>query len=154
MEWANRFADSYERLPGWARLLFFPVVAPLILAYGIVVLPVFFLVVLPYLLVFGSKQIRNPAANFTLAEVREHAESLNRWFADTVTEDPDCLGVSPELAKQLANMAGQTDATPEQAALFAERVGRELKFYKGTPFFALRHLSQRLAELVKNERAA
>jgi hypothetical protein len=74
-----------------------------------------------------------------------------------LAEDPDandCLGVGPELAKHLAHLAGNAGVTPDEAKLFAERVGRELKGYKGTPFFALQDLSRRLAELAKIQRAA
>jgi hypothetical protein len=157
MKWVDRFADWFERLPGWVALLLFPVVAPVMLAYSLVSLAVFLLFVLPYLLIFEGKQVESPAAKFNRGEVREHAESLNRWFADTLAEDPDasdCLGVGPELAKQLAQLAGRAEVTPNEAGLLAERVGRELKGYKGTPFFALHHLSRRLAELAETERAA
>lgn len=157
MKWIDRFVDWYERLPGWASVLLFPLVAPIMLAYGVVALAVFLLFVLPYLVIFGGKHVESPTAKFTHAEVREHAESLNRWFVETLARDPDasdCLGVGPELAKQLAELAGQAEVPPDQAGLFAERVGRELKGYKGTPFFTLHHLSRRLADLAKTERAA
>jgi hypothetical protein len=157
MTWVHSFGDWYERLPGWAGLLLFPFVALLMLAYSLVALPVLLFFVLPYMLIFGGRQVASPAANFTRSEVHANAQSLNRWFADTLAEDPDasdCLGVGPGLAKQLAELAGQTEVTPEEAGLFAERVGRELKGYKGTPFFALHHLSRRLAELAKSEKAA
>jgi hypothetical protein len=156
MKWADPFGDWYERLPGWAGVVLFPVVAPVMLVYNIVALAVFFLVVLPYLRIFGSKHVESTAAKFTRAKVREHAESLNRWFAENVAKYPDSsdwLGVGPELAKHLAHMAGETEVTPEEAGLFAERVGQELKGYKGTPFFALHYLSRRLAELAKTEKA-
>jgi hypothetical protein len=157
VKWVDRFADWYEQLPGWACILLFPVAAPLMLAYSLVVLALFLLFVLPYHLMFGSKQAENPVAKFTRAEVREQAESLDRWFAETLTKHPDardCLGVGPEVAKQLVQLARQAELPPGVAGEFAERVGQELKGYKGIPFFALHHLSRRLAELANNERAA
>jgi hypothetical protein len=44
-------------------------------------------------------------------------------------------------------LAQQAEIDPEIAAQFAQRVSQELNGYKGTPFFALYHLSRRLMEL-------
>jgi hypothetical protein len=154
---ANGLIDWFERLPRWAYVLLFPVWVPLMLAYSLVAIPVLFLFILPYLLLFRGKKAESPAARFTRAEVREHAESLDRWFTDTLTEQPDasdCQGVGPGLARELVQLARQSEVTAEVAGQFAERVGQDLKGYKGTPFFALHHLARRLAELTSNDRAA
>ncbi|HEY7157541.1 MAG TPA: hypothetical protein VH575_26535 [Gemmataceae bacterium] len=148
--WFDRFADWWEGLPGWGGLLLFPVVAPLILASSCVALLIFLLFQLPFLLILGAQRMDSPTAKFTLAEVREHAVSLNRWFVEMLKEDPDAsnyLGVGPELAEQLAQLAGQTKVDPEMATQLAQRVRQELTGHKGTPFLALHHLSRRLAEL-------
>lgn len=154
MKWVEGFADWFERAPAWASVLLFPVVAPLMLGYGVVALAAFLVFVLPYFLIVGDKRVQSPAATFTRDEVRELAESLSGWFADTLAGDTEAnryLGVGPELAQQLARLAGKAGLTSDEAALFAERVGQALKGYKGTPFFALKHLSRRLAELAKLE---
>jgi hypothetical protein len=152
IKWVDHLTDLFDRLPGWARLLLFPVVAPLLLAYSAVLIPF----VLPYFLVFGNKG-ESPAAKFSLGEVRAHAASLDRWFKETRAKHPDSadtLGVGPELAQELARLAGQPGLTREEARQFAERVRISLKGYKGSPFFGLYELSQRLVELADNERAA
>jgi predicted MFS family arabinose efflux permease len=59
MKWVvDRFVDWSERLPGWGKLLLFPAFALLMLAYSLISLPVFLLFVLPYLLIFGNKQVK------------------------------------------------------------------------------------------------
>jgi hypothetical protein len=125
------------------------------LAFSTIALAVFLVFVLPYFLVRGSNQpAQNLAAKFSLTEIREHAESLSRWFDDALAEHPksaDCLGVGPELARELVRLARQPELGREEASRFAERVQLELKGYKGSPFFALYHLSRRLVELSKND---
>jgi hypothetical protein len=150
MSWFERFTEWYAGLPGWAVLLLFPVVAPLVLACSFVAFLIFLLIQLPFLLIFGVKRTDSPAAKFTLAEVREHAASLNRWFAETLREHPEdgnVLGVGPALAEQLAQLAGQAEVDSAAAIQLAQRVRQELQGYKGTAFFALHHLSRRLVEL-------
>lgn len=84
---------------------------------------------------------------FTRAEVGEHARDLDQWFTDALAESPDGLGVGPTLAGDLARLVDDPQLTHETAKQLAERVDRELKGYKGTPFMALRDLSHRLVEL-------
>jgi hypothetical protein len=114
--------------------------------------------VLSYPLVLGSqKPVKNLAADFSLAEVREHAESLNRWFEDALVEHPessDSLGMGPKLASELVHLTFLPGLGRETAERFAERVQSELKGYKGTPFFGLYHLSRRLVQLTDNNRTA
>ena len=98
----------------------------------------------------SKKSVRNLAAKFSLAEVREHAESLSKWFEDALAQHPesaDSLGAGPKLARELVRLTALPGLRREAAEQFAERVQLELKGYKGTPFSALYHLSHRLVEL-------
>ena len=159
MDWIERFLDWYagqlRRLPTWAGhtvyLLLWPVLGAFLLTYSALALPVLLLFVLPYVLIFGERW----GAKFTRAEVCNHAKKLDQWFSDQITESPDvaaCLGVGPELARDFARLVDQSQLTRETAEDFSVRVKRELKGYKGTPFFALNDLSQRLVELTREER--
>jgi hypothetical protein len=154
MKWVNQLVAWHERLPGWAALLFYPIVTPIVMASSTVDIVVFLCFILPYWLLFPGKT-ENPAANFTLAEVRQHANELVQWFADALEKHPDCdwLCVSLQFAKQLAQLAEGARISPEEARQFADRASRELKGYKGIPFFALHSLSRRLVELA-NQSAA
>lgn len=160
MDRFERFLDWYggqlKRLPSWAGhtvfLLSWPILGVVMLAYSAVALPVFLLFVLPHLLLFGTAE--RWGANFTQAEVREHARSLDQWFSEQLTQTPDvadCLGVGPELARELARLVDQPQITREVAEQFSGRVQRDLKGYKGTPFSALKDLSYRLAELTSED---
>jgi hypothetical protein len=155
MKWFDRFPDWWERQPSGVGWLLFPVLAPLMLAYSTILLTVILLFVLPYVLISGRKRVaESPWAKLTLAQVREEAEALDRWFANALAELPDGLGVGPELARQFAHLVNQAVVMPEEAEQFAARVGQQLKGAKGTPFFALQDLSRRFAELTNNQRAA
>lgn len=138
----------------WVRMVLFPVLLPAFMVYGLIALLIFFLFIVPYALITG-KLAENPAAKLTLAEVREHADSLAGWFAEVTAEDPDVtfLGPGPELALQLAQLAWKSDVSSEEAEQFAERVERELAGYKGSPFIALYFLAHRLPELAVNNRS-
>ena len=157
--WLERFLDWYgaqlRRLPTWAGhtvyLLLWPVLAVLTLAYSAVAFPVFVFFVLPYVLFFEERW----GAEFTRAEVCEHAKRLDQWFSDQVIKSPDvvdCLGVGPELARDFARLVDQPQVPREAAEQFSGRVQRELKGYKGTPFSELSNLSQRLVELTVEDR--
>lgn len=93
-------------------------------------------------------------AKFSLAEVLEHAESLNKWFEGALAQHPesaDSLGVGPKLARELVQLTVLPGLRREAAERFAERVQLELKGYKGTPFEALYHLSRRLVQLTDSK---
>ena len=139
MKWLDRLADWFDELPVWANILLFPIIWPFNLAY----------------VIFGTP--RNRVANFSLAEVYEHAELLSRWFDETLAKDPtlvDCLGVGPSLARKRLCLVLQPELNQEEASDFARRVQQELKGYKGSPFAAICILSDRLAELADIQRAA
>src|SRR6476660_5494704 len=112
----NCLGEWYERLPVWAAFLLFPLVAPIMLASGLLALADL-LFVLPRELIFGRKQVESIAAKFTQAQVLEHAQSLDRLFVDLLAEHPDaadCVGVGPELERQLAVLAGEVDIQREE----------------------------------------
>jgi hypothetical protein len=94
--------------------------------------------------------VRDLVEKPSLPEVREHAESLNKWFEDALaqhSDSADSLGVGPRLARELVQLTVLPGLRRERAEQFAERVQRELKGYKGSPFSALYYLSCRLVEL-------
>jgi hypothetical protein len=127
------------------------VVAIVFSVAGIIGAVVLFGVVVPCLLIFGKKgPPAGPAAEFSLAEVREQAELLNQWFQKELADHPQRargLGVGPELAKELARLAALPVPPPEATTQFADRVRRALRFYAGLPFIGLLCLSHRLKEL-------
>jgi hypothetical protein len=87
-----------------------------------------------------------------LAELRKRVISLNTRFAEMEAKHPDiweALGPGPELARQFLFLVNRDSVPPEEAKEFADRVRIELKGFKGSPFFALRSLSDRFAELAQ-----
>ena len=160
MNWLERFLVWYEwqlrRLPRWAGhttyLLLWPILGVILIAYSVVALIIFLLFVLPFRIVFGTA--KRWGAEFTQADVREHAKKLDAWFSEQLghsTEGSDFFGAGPELVRELVRLVDEPEIMREAAEQFSERIERELKGYKGSPFFALKDLSHRLVDLTSRQ---